>query len=257
MAKWTAFPHAGEFHYDAASLKKHWGRLHAGDAEPLPADTDALEAWALFHNGEFQRAAEAGLACGDGGITVANKATAIYANYLEKKEKAKLEMLMQVAQRAEAHAADEPDNPNAWYWQAYALGRYSQGISVAKALAQGLGNKVKEALETTIRLQPRHADAHVALGAFHAEVIDKVGALIGGMTYGAKKETGLALFRQALDIHPTSAIAMIEYANGLLMLEGDRKMKEATRLYQQAAATKPFDATERLDIELAKAELDD
>jgi hypothetical protein len=50
---------------------------------------------------------------------------------------------------------------------------------------------------------------------------------------------------------------MIEYANGLLMLEGDRKMKEATRLYQQAAATKPFDATERLDIELAKAELDD
>jgi len=50
---------------------------------------------------------------------------------------------------------------------------------------------------------------------------------------------------------------MIECANGLLMLEGDRKMKEATRLYQQAAATKPMDATERLDVELAKAELDD
>ena len=43
----------------------------------------------------------------------------------------------------------------------------------------------------------------------------------------------------------------------LLMLEGDRKMKEATRLYQQAAGTKPMDATERLDIELAKAELDE
>jgi hypothetical protein len=128
---------------------------------------------------------------------------------------------------------------------------------VAKALAQGLGNKVKEALETTIRLQPRHADAHVALGAFHAEVIDKVGALIGGMTYGAKKEAGLQLFRQALEIHPGSAIGMIEYANGLLMLQGDRKMKEATRLYQQAAASQPMDATERLDVDLAKAELDE
>ena len=36
MAKWTAFPHAGEFAYDAASVKKNWKRLHAGDAEPLP-----------------------------------------------------------------------------------------------------------------------------------------------------------------------------------------------------------------------------
>jgi tetratricopeptide (TPR) repeat protein len=257
MAKWTAFPHAGEFRYDTATVKKHWARLHAGDAEPLPQDDDLLQAWALFHNGEFQRAAEAGLKCGRGGITVANKATAIHANYLEKKEKAKLELLMEVAERAQLHAAQEPDNPNAWYWQAYALGRYSQGISVAKALAQGLGNKVKDALETTIRLQPRHADAHVALGAFHAEVIDKVGALIGGMTYGARKDTGLSLFRQALEIHPASAIGMIEYANGLLMLEGDKKLRDATRLYEQAAKTKPMDATERLDVELAKAELDE
>jgi tetratricopeptide (TPR) repeat protein len=256
-AKWTAFPHAGEFRYDGASLRKHWNRLHAGDAEPLPGNDEVLRAWTLFHNGEFQGAAEAGLKAGGGGITVANKATAIYANYLEKKEKIKLELLMEVAERARVQAAQEPANPNAWYWQAYALGRYSQGISVAKALAQGLGNRVKEALETTIRLQPRHADAHVALGAFHAEVIDKVGALIGGMTYGAKKETGLGLFRQALAIHPGSAIGMIEYANGLVMLEGDRKMKEATRLYQQAAASKPMDATERLDVELAKAELDE
>ena len=50
---------------------------------------------------------------------------------------------------------------------------------------------------------------------------------------------------------------MIEYANGLVMLEGDKKMKEATRLYEQAAASKPLDAKERLDVELAKAELQD
>jgi hypothetical protein len=41
------------------------------------------------------------------------------------------------------------------------------------------------------------------------------------------------------------------------MLQGDRKMKEATRLYQQAAASQPMDATERLDVDLAKAELDE
>lgn len=257
MSKWSAFPHAGEFGYDAASLRKGWARLHAGDAEPLPQDEAVLDAWVLFHNGEFQKAAQAGLKAGMAGTTVANKASAIHANYLEKKEKAKLELLLEVAGRAQAQAAQDERNANAWYWQGYALGRYSQSISVAKALAQGLGHRVKEALEKTIQLQPRHADAHVALGAFHAEVIDKVGALIGGMTYGAKKETGLRLFQQALAIHPHSPIAMIEYANGLVMLEGEKKLKEATRLYRQAAACKPLDATERLDIDLAKAELDE
>ncbi|MGH6626617.1 MAG: hypothetical protein ACRECD_08760 [Burkholderiaceae bacterium] len=257
MAKWTAFPHADDYEFDAASVKKNWARLHRGDQEPLPQDAKVLQAWALFHSGEFQKAAEAGLKAGGAGITVANKATCIYANYLEKKEKAKLELFMEVAERAEAQAVEEPDNANACYWQAYALGRYSQGISVAKALAQGLGGKIKQALQTTIELQPKHADAHIALGAFHAEVIDKVGSLIGGMTYGARKDTGLKLFQQAIKLNPDSAIALIEYANGLVMLEGDKKMKEATRLYEQAAAMTPMDAMERLDVEMAKAELED
>ena len=257
MARWTAFPHAGDYALDAASLKKNWARLHQGDCEPLPKEAPVLQAWVLFHNGEFQKAAEAGLKAGSAGITVANKATCIYANYLETKEKLKLDLFMEVAERAEAQQASEPKNANAYYWQAYALGRYGQGISVAKALAQGLGSKVKNALEQAIKLSPKHADAHIALAAFHAEVIDKVGSLIGGMTYGAKKDLGLALFREALQLNPGSAIAMIEHANGMVMLEGDKKMKEATRLYEQAAASTPLDAMERLDVEMAKAELED
>ncbi|MDW5443905.1 hypothetical protein [Polaromonas sp. SM01] len=257
MAKWTAFPHTGDYAFDAASLKKHWARLHQGDCEALPKEAAVLQAWVFFHNGEFQKAGEAGLKAGGAGITVANKATSIYANYLEAKEKTKLELFMEVAARAEAQQADNPKDANAYYWQAYALGRYGQGISVAKALAQGLGTKVKNALEQAIRLSPKHADAHIALAAFHAEVIDKVGSLIGGMTYGAKKDTGLSLFREAIKLNPHSAIAMIEYANGLVMLEGDKKMKEATKLYEQAAACQPLDAMERLDVEMAQAELED
>jgi hypothetical protein len=257
MAKWTAFPYdnAG-YTFDAAMLKKKWGRLHAGDAEPLPKDDKVLAAWALFHAGEFHKATEAGLKAGGAGVTAANKAQAIYANYLEKSEKTKLAMFMEVAERAEAQAAEDPKNPNAHYLMAYALGRYSQGISVAKALAQGLGGKVKTALETAIRLQPKHADAHIALGAFHAEVIDKVGSLLG-RTQGASKDTGLAMYKTALKLNPTSAIAMVEYANGLVMLEGDKKMKEAEKLYADAAACEPMDAMERLDVEMAKAELED
>ena len=257
MAHWTAFPHdTADYTLTPAALKKQWTRLHAGDAEPWPNDAKVVAAWALFHAGEFQKAVEAGLKAGGAGITVANKAQAIYANYLEKSEKTKLALFTEVAERAEAQLTSEPKNPNAYYFMAYALGRYSQGISIAKALAQGLGSKVKNALETTIKLAPQHADAHIALGAFHAEVIDKVGSLLG-RTQGASKDTGIAMFKTALKLNPTSAIAMVEYANGLVMLEGDKKMKEATALYEDAAAVSPADAMERLDVEMAKAELED
>jgi hypothetical protein len=257
MAKWTAFPYdSADYSYDAATLKKKWARLHAGDAEPLPKDDKVLAAWALFHAGEFQKAFEAGLKAGGAGITVANKAQAIYANYLEKSEKTKLAMFLEVSERAEAQAEEDRKNANAFYFMAYALGRYSQGISVAKALAQGLGTKVKGALEAAIKLQPKHADAHIALGAFHAEVIDKVGKLLG-RTQGADAATGIAMYKEALKLNPTSAIAMVEYANGLVMLEGEKKMKDAEKLYADAAACTPMDAMERLDVEMAKAELEE
>ena len=259
MAKtWAKFPHADKkFDYTAATLKKSWDRLHKGDAEPLPKNTDAIDAWVAFHAGDFQTAAELGAKAGADGVNVANKSQAIYANYLEANDKKKLELFEEVAARAERLQRDQPKNANAYYWQAYALGRYAQGISIGKALAQGIGGKVKAALETAIKLAPKHADAHIALGAYHAEVIDKVGAMIGGLTYGAKKDAAMKNYQTALKLNPDSAIARIEYANGLVMLEGKKALKQAEQLYAEAAACEPMDAMEKLDVEQARAEIDD
>jgi hypothetical protein len=255
---WAKFPYPDKkFSYAAAALKKSWERLHKGDAEPFPKSDAVIDAWIAFHAGDFQKAAELGIKAGADGADVANKATAIYANYLEENDKRKLELFEEVAERAEKLQSQQPKNANAYYWQAYALGRYAQGISVVKALAQGIGGKVKEALETAIKLAPKHADAHIALGAYHAEVIDKVGAMIGGLTYGAKKDVALKMYQTALKLNPNSAIARIEYANGLVMLEGKKALKQAEDLYGEASACEPADAMEKLDVEMAKAELED
>jgi tetratricopeptide (TPR) repeat protein len=255
MHNWTPFNNAGEFDFDGESLRNQWNQLHAGDREPLPKDDLVLSAWAHFHNGAFQKAYETGLQCGPAGLNVAHKSACMYATYIEPREKDKQDLYLEVSERAAVQAKMHPELPSAHYWQAYALGRYSQGVSVAKALAQGIGSRVKHALETTIQLEPRHAEAHIALGVFHAEVIDKVGILIGNMTYGAKKETSLKLFQQGLLLTPKSPIAMMEYANSLVMLEGDKREADATRLYEKAVAIKPLDAKERLEVDLARAEL--
>ena len=242
---------------DAATLKVQWQQLHAGQGvRPSPPEP-LVEGWVSYHSGDFEQAVGIALQHGSLGLALANQATAIYANYLEHRESVRLALFRYVAERAAVQTAAEPDNCQALYWQAYALGRYAEGISVARALAQGLGSKVKHALERVIALQPSHADAHISLAAFHAEVIDKVGPLVARMTYGACAETALKLFERGLELHPDSASGLMEYARGLVALYGDSCMSEATRLYQKAAALKPVDARERLEVELARSGLSD
>lgn len=277
--KWRDFPHP-EKSYDQAggALEKNWPRLHKGDCEPFPSTAhlkklvaaqpklapdgaidDAAaalqDAWRAYHRGDFAAAVELGTSIGLLGVNVANKAANIYATYLEKDERKQLEIFLETTRRAEKLQAAAPDMANAHYFYAQALGRYSQGISIAKALAEGHATKVKKALDAAIRLEAKHADAHIALGAYHAEIINKVGAMIGGLTYGADKKAGVGHFQTALKLNPDSAIARIEYANGLVMMFGKEKLKEATRLYEEAAASKPMDAMERLDVEMAKEEI--
>ena len=256
-AKWKAFPHpARAYAYAGDALKKGWDRLHRGDCEPFPRDKAAQDAWRHFHAGEFAEAVAAGMKAGGAGITAANKAQAIYANGVETREAVRIALFEEVMKRAETQAKAEPKNANAHYLYAYAAGRYSQRISVAKALAQGYGGKIRTALETALRLEPRHADAHIAMGAYHAEIIDKVGALVGGLTYGASRDKGEEHFRKALKLAPDSPIAHIEMANGMVMMHGKKMVEEAGRLYGKAAEMEPRDAMEKLDVEAARAEID-
>ena len=260
MAKggWTPFPHKdASFSYPGAALKKNWDRLHRGDCEPFPKDEAAQEAWRMFHAGQFEEACGAGASAGTSGIYAANKAASIYANYLETSEAKQIKIFEDVATRCESLQKADPKNFNAFYLHAYALGRYSQLVGVAKALTQGVAGKVKSSLDTTLKLQPKHADAHIAMGAYHAEIIAKVGSLVGGLTYGANKEKSLEHYKKGLELNPDSAIARIEYANGMVMLFGKSKMKEAEKLYAEASKCTPADAAEKLDVELAKEEAED
>ena len=255
---WAKFPYPdAAFEYTPASLKKAWAHLHAGDAEPYPAQAALVDAWRDFHAGRFEAAAQHGLQHGLAGYAVAAKASCIYANYLEKNKARKHALFDAVAVRCEEHQSRQPDNPNAYYWHAYALGRRAQDLSVVAALTQGVGSKIRKSLETVLRLSPAHADAHIALGLYHAEVVTKAGGVVAGLTYGASRTEGLAHFEQALALNPHSAIAHVEYANAIVMLDGKRGLERALALCRKASHLRPHDAMERLDIELARQELED
>jgi hypothetical protein len=127
----------------------------------------------------------------------------IYATYLEDNERRKLELFQAISARCDELQRAQPKNVNGHYFQAYALGRYSQGISVLKALTDGLGGRIKSALEAsfTARSEARRG-AHVALGAYHAEVVDKMGAMVAKLTYRREQGSRHQALRYGIEAGP-------------------------------------------------------
>jgi hypothetical protein len=256
VTTWTPCPDNCLAHFDRDSLQRHWAQLHQGDGQPWPSNAALVEGWRLYHEGAFEAAAMAGQTLGHAGMALASKAAAIHATYVESSDLVRFVRLQEVAERARRHQASAPDDAAAWYWQGYALGRYSQGISVAKALTRGLGRQVRQALESALRLAPGHVDAHLALARFHAETIDQVGELIGGMVHGASKDRGLSLYGAALSLAPGSAIVLSEVAEGMCMLEGESAQPRANELLEQALRHEPLDAMEKLYLRSLRAAAD-
>ncbi len=261
MAAWIAYPYDNAaYRFDAVALARHWAVLHAGDAEPLPGDPRLLAAWTLFHAGEFEQAMHAGLQAAAqgavGGTTVANKAQLVYAAYLEPVERVRIALCQEVARRAQVQIARAPEQANAHHDHGVALARSTQSLSLHQTLARGAASRIKAALEAALRLAPTHADAHLALGAFHAEMVDKMGSLLG-RTQGVSKDEGFRLVREGLRLNPSSPLARLSAADTLMLLEGEQRLVEAERLYSEAASSMPLDAVQRLGTELARAELED
>lgn len=277
---WRPFPYGDRaYRYTGAALADQWDRLHHGDLEPFPdadrvarqinrcgralateADpnrlADALQsAWRDFHAGDFGAAIRTGKALGPIGAVVSARAQVAYATYLESDDREALVLLSEAARACEALTVIDPGWANAWFLHALALGRYSQRIAIVKALAQGIGGKIRHSLVTTLALEPKHAAAYATLGVYHLEVIDKVGAMVGRVMHGASREAGMRCFERALALDPDSPVTHMEFARALSMDRRRDNERAAEHNMAAAATLQPFDAIARLDVERARLAL--
>ncbi len=278
---WAALPSsAPRFDFSGDALKKSWKDLHAGDGEPFPDDkraaalikalgkgapkgldagalSDALqEAWRAFHEGRFEAGFEAGKALGVAGASVATKSLGIHAAYLVEDEAEALSRFQTVVALADEAVDALPKEPNSHYRRAFGLGRYSQGISIVKALKDGMAGKVRESLDKTLALDPEHAEARLALAVYHAEIVSKVGSMIAGLTYGAKAAEADKQIAEAIKLFGKSPVTLLEKGNVALLLKGSKGEDEAASCFEKAAKTKPRDAMEWLDAREAASRIE-
>ena len=182
-------------------------------------------------------------------MTAANKAQH-YANSVSP-GCAPHRAFFEVMKRAEAQAKAEPKNANAHYLYAYAA---DVTASESRWRRPRAGYAARSALRWRRRSSSSPSADAYRHGAYHAEIIDKVGALVGGLTHGASARRGRAL-PQGGETAPDSPIAHRDGERYVLM-HGKKMVEEGARLYAKAAQMEPRDAMEKLDVEAARAEID-
>jgi hypothetical protein len=266
LTNWQQLPEDFTFNYSQDELAEVWDQLHTGDQYSYPLSLEGYdntllnkqaEAWLHYHNGNYQKSAELGIELEEHGSVVLAKSVAAYCDYLCEDEDEVLTLLSDAIEYCESAAEKLPECANAQFVNALLMGRFSQRISITKALSQGLGGKIKDYLAATLELEPNHAEAHTAVGLYHAEIIDKIGAMLGGMTYGAKKPIAMKHFETSLELAPQAPITYIEYSNGLTLLEGDKAMDKVGELLTQATECEALDALQNCDISFANDQFDE
>lgn len=208
---------------------------------------DALaDANAAFDAGRFLEAAEQAAAVGTAdGLMLAARAHRVYGGYLATGEE-KQTHFRQAMQQAEEAVALAPNDPSAHVESSSAIGRYAQTIGIGKALAGGYGGRMRDALDRALELDPNNAVAHLALGSWHANVIDRTGALVGRMTFGATRKKAMEHLERALELAPNDQAVLLEAGTALLVIDAKKHRERALELLEAAVAAPASNAYETL-----------
>ena len=178
------------------------------------------------------------------GHALAAEGLAIYAHYVAEEEE-KEPLLQRAMRAAEAAIELDPANAQAHLQSAHATGRYSQLLAPMKSLREGYPKQVRASIERALELDPSHFGAHLSLASWHAEAIGR-GGMMARALLGAKRKSAFTHYEQALALAPDRNVVLLEYASGLLLLEGEKRRAQARDLRLRAIELPPQDAFQRI-----------
>ena len=192
------------------------------------------EAKSAFAEGRFVEAAGIAEAAGTSeGFALAARALAVYGHYAAPEEDRK-ELFERALRMGEEAVRADSANPEGYFQSGHALGRYAQSIGTMTALRKGIGGKTREMFEATLARDPDHAKAHLALGGWNADIVDRAGGLPARVMYGATKKKAVAYFERALELAPESKVVLLDYALRLPKLDKKKGRERAKELLSKA-----------------------
>ena len=157
-------------------------------------------------------------------------------------------------------AADEPEDPNALYWQAAVTGLLAETAGSREKIQLGVASK--ELAEAALALDPDHAGANHVLGRIHAGV-KRLGWLtrvvgrrmgLGPLLDSATWDQALFYLGHAAELEPENVIYGLEYA--IALKDVDSFVPAVSELTRITSLTPRTDA-DRAAQDRARALLED
>jgi tetratricopeptide (TPR) repeat protein len=196
----------------------------------------------LFAQGEFSKAAQMAIGFNTSeGYALAARAINVKAQILKSEQQL---LHYQLAQNYAQKALDlNAKNPDAHLEFARAIGEIGVIEGLAAALAKGVGNRVRDALNTALAIDPDHAEALLALGMWHVSVAAQ--GSLAALIYGASAADGERLIQKAIAQEPKRIGFRLTYAKALVLQNNRAK---ALGQLEYALQINPKDAEEKINL---------
>ncbi len=178
---------------------------------------------------------------------LAARATLTVAAY-QTNDRPRAEQLISVAMAdADKALAQSPNHVEATLQSAVAL-----GYRAKLRQSPGIAKDAKKYMDRALQLAPENAFASIALAGWNGESVADIGSFLAGTVLGAKKDTAIKYYEQALKLDPTSPTFPIFYAFNLYRLDNSKYTGKVTQLLTGAVSLKARDGFEAMNISHAR-----
>lgn len=239
--------------------------LEYQDADWQQHSLNVLEVWQAFFRGDYQHAYQLGNEYGGYAQVPGVLSEIIQAVYLTPTLAQKQALLRDAILRIKHYGQQFPyvagdkaygdDYAMLRLGFAYAVGRLAEDESVPALLTNHHPVIAMNTVTELLAVAPNHPMGLALAGGVDANVIRRVGKLVGSLGLDVHSFDAQKAFVEATRLVPDMAILRYEYANSLLYTKGRAAWPQAQQQLQQAAAAKPLDVMEALDAAYAKKHL--
>ncbi len=202
-------------------------------AQDIEANT-LKEAEVAYAEGRYLEAAQIAEKIGSAsGFALAANSLNIHALYYAEKQKS-MGLYQRAMDLAERAVKIEPGNLRGNYELTRAMGKYSQQIGRVRAMNEKFAERIREHIEDTLLINEQFAEAHLALGRWHAGLIEVIGSFLARSLFGASRKVAVYHFERALELDPQGIDTHYGTAVGFLALSKRKYKKKAKDLLLRA-----------------------
>ncbi len=220
-----------------------------------PLATAVQHIWRLHFQGDFEQAYQLGKKLGPAGLIPALYSRLIYTTLIEKDDAKRLTAYREISHRSNQLLPLAPDHAFSLFGLAYAHARELELMSTSAAASTDYLSQTQDILERLQKRYPQRALYPAMLGGLHAGVVERVGSIIGTMTYGSSESGALKAFSRALSLESGVPVILNEYAAALTRMDASDFAKDISRALTRCIQLPVFSAEEALNRQACQNKL--